>query len=221
MLEKLFGSSARVKILKLFLMNEGRSFYLRQIARDLELQINSARRELDNLEKIGLLESFFDNGDGGTGAEAELAEVISDDEGSKKKGKELLGQEKKFYKANLDFVLLVEMKALFAKTHVLYKNDFIKKMEKVGAPKLLILSGFFVNNPNSPVDLLYVGKMNKPQFVKTIKEVEKEIGCEINYTIMESREFKYRRDITDVFLFDILEGKKMIIVNEYGNDIGL
>ena len=55
MLEKLFGSKSRVKILKLFLLHPNQSFYIRQLARDLKLQLNSVRRELENLEKFGLL----------------------------------------------------------------------------------------------------------------------------------------------------------------------
>jgi predicted ArsR family transcriptional regulator len=55
MLSHLLGSKARVKILKLFLLNLEEKFYIRQIARDLDLQVNSVRRELDNLEKFGLL----------------------------------------------------------------------------------------------------------------------------------------------------------------------
>ena len=55
MLAKLFGSNSRVKILKLFLMRTNDKFYIRQIARDLGLQLNSVRRELENLEKFGLL----------------------------------------------------------------------------------------------------------------------------------------------------------------------
>jgi predicted ArsR family transcriptional regulator len=52
MLSKLFGSKARVKLLKIFLSYPEKRFYIRQLARDLKLQVNSVRRELDNLEKI-------------------------------------------------------------------------------------------------------------------------------------------------------------------------
>lgn len=55
MLGKLFGSNARVKILKLFILHPRERFYIRQIARDLKLQLNSVRRELENLEQFGLL----------------------------------------------------------------------------------------------------------------------------------------------------------------------
>ncbi len=57
MLSKLFGSTARVKILKLFLLHPNEKYYIRQLARDLSLQLNSVRRELDNLETFGILTS--------------------------------------------------------------------------------------------------------------------------------------------------------------------
>ncbi len=57
MLKKLFGSGARVKLLKQFLMNPDEEFFIRQLTRILDEQINSLRRELENLAKIGLLKS--------------------------------------------------------------------------------------------------------------------------------------------------------------------
>jgi hypothetical protein len=42
------------------------------------------------------------------------------------------------------------------------------------------------------------------------------LGKELNYTIMGNQEFKYRRDITDVFLYDILEGRKLVVIDEAG-----
>ena len=51
MLEKLFGSKARVKILKLFLTHSEEKFYIRQIARKLKLQLNSVRRELAEVQE--------------------------------------------------------------------------------------------------------------------------------------------------------------------------
>lgn len=57
MLKKLFGSGARVKLLKQFLLNPNEEYYIRELTRILDEQINSLRRELENLEKIGLLKS--------------------------------------------------------------------------------------------------------------------------------------------------------------------
>ena len=195
MLEKLFGSKARVKILKLFLLHPNEKYFIRQLSRDLKLQLNSVRRELDNLEKFGILTSN-----------------ITDEIGEKESG----GQEKKYYRANNNFVLYDEIRALIAKAQVLYEKDFVRKLQAIGKIKLLVLTGMFVNNTNSLVDLLIVGRFNKAKLLKLIKELEDGLGKEINFTVFDSREFKYRKDITDVFLYSILEGRKMVIIDKIG-----
>lgn len=61
MLKQLFSSNARVKLLRAFLLNPDEEFFIRELTRKLDEQINSVRRELDNLRKIGLLKSRVRN----------------------------------------------------------------------------------------------------------------------------------------------------------------
>lgn len=61
MLKKLFGSGSRVKILKQFFGNPEEEFFIRELTRVLDEQINSMRRELENLENIGMLKSVERN----------------------------------------------------------------------------------------------------------------------------------------------------------------
>src|SRR5437868_4038335 len=56
-IEQLFGSKTRVKLLQLFYSNPNRAFYVREITRKIEEQINSVRRELSNLLSIGIITS--------------------------------------------------------------------------------------------------------------------------------------------------------------------
>ena len=202
MLEKLFGSKTSVKILKLFLIHPLDKYYIRQLSRDLKLQLNSVRRELENLENFGILTSDLKDRDG---------EALP-----KVKKEPATGQEKKYYRANPNFVLFDEIKALIVKAQILYEKDFVSKLQAIGKIKLLVLTGIFVNNPNSLVDILLVGKVNKIKLVKLIKELEIELGKEINFTVFNSQEFKYRRDITDIFLYGILEGRRLIVIDEVG-----
>src|SRR3989339_444430 len=203
MLGKLFGSNARVKILKLFLIHPDKKFYIREISRDLKLQLNSTRRELENKEKA-------------------LDPIVSDELTKKKKTKRAKiearasGQEKKYYQVNPGFILFEEIKSLILKAQILYEEDFIEKVQKTGKPKVMILSGFFVNDAEASVDLFLVGRFNKEKLIRLINDLEEEMGREINYTVMEVKEFKYRKDITDVFLYDILERRKIIVINELG-----
>jgi len=200
MLEKLFGSKTRVKILKLFLLHPAEKFYIRQLSRDLKLQLNSVRRELENLENFGILTSNFKS-----------------EETAGQKGKAAAaGQEKKYFRANPDFILFDEIKALMVKAQILYEKDFVRKLEAIGKIKLLILTGVFVNNANTLIDILLVGKINKIKLARLIRELEVELGREINFTVFNQREFKYRRDITDIFLYGILDGKKMVVIDQVG-----
>jgi hypothetical protein len=195
MLSSLFGSNARVKLLKQFLFNPEEKYYIRQLARDLALQVNSVRRELENLKDFGLLKE-------------EAAET--------EKSPEKTNQEKKYYRVNKSFALFEDLKALVAKSQILYKEDLVKSIEKLGSIKLLLLTGIFVNKFNSPIDILIVGRVNKEKLIKTIKDLEKDLGREVNYTLMDATEFKYRRDITDIFLYDVLEGEKIVVIDEIG-----
>src|SRR5665213_480708 len=57
MIEQLFGSKTRVKLLQLFYSNPNRSYFVREITRKIDEQINSVRRELSNLLSIGIITS--------------------------------------------------------------------------------------------------------------------------------------------------------------------
>ena len=147
MLEKLFGSKARARLLKHFLLNSDQEFYIRQLARDLDLQVNSVRRELNNLEDFGLLSS--------TGNDSTKNDDLSND--SKVSGL----QERKYYRVRTDFILYSEIKSLIIKSQILAGESFIEKLKTVGEPQFILLSGLFVNNPSSPTDVLIVAKIKK------------------------------------------------------------
>ena len=57
MLEQLFTSRTRVSLLKLFLLHPEREIHVREICRSTGSNINAVRRELANLEEMGLLRS--------------------------------------------------------------------------------------------------------------------------------------------------------------------
>lgn len=61
-MEQLFGSKTRIKLLNLFLRNPRKIFYVRELARMTGDFINSIRRELENLKKLGLLKSHHKDG---------------------------------------------------------------------------------------------------------------------------------------------------------------
>jgi len=208
MLSKLFGSHSRVKILKAFLFHPEERYYIRQLSRDLNLQVNSVRRELDNLQEFGLLLSETSSGqekqEGDVQNRPALTRATAD------------GQEKKYYRLNKSFPLFEDIKALISKSQLLHKESFTKDLERTDTIKLLILTEAFVNRFDAQTDVLIVGKVNRDKLLKTIQDLERELGREVNFTLFSVAEFKYRREIADIFLYDILEKEKIIIIDEVG-----
>ncbi len=199
MLAKLFGSTARVKILKLFLLNPDTSYYMRQISRHLNLQLSAVRRELENLETLGLLESR-------QGEEHE--EGMKDEKGNK--------NDRKYFQANREFILFNEIRELIIKAQVLCERDFTDKLKKLGSIKMLILSGLFINDKQAPVDMLIVGNFDTNKVAKLVKNLEEELVNEVNYAVLSEEDFQYRRQVTDVFLYSVLGGKKIVVIDESG-----
>lgn len=194
MLEQLFGSKARVLLLRLFLNNPERSFYVRELVRGLDLHINSVRRELSNLEQVGII-SLFTKLD----LEKEVEKKLKDN--------------KKYYKLNHNFVFIEELRSLLIKAHLILEQSLVEKAKKLGKVEYFLLSGVFVGRNDAPVDLLIVGKIDKRRLAKMIDDFEKELGQPINYAVMPREDFNYRRDVADKFLYDLLDKKNLILID--------
>lgn len=193
MLEAIFGSETRVKIINFFLLSAEKKYQLATLAKNLGLPASPLRREIDNLVKFGL---------------------IREDQAGIELDKKNKLKEEKVYSVNSDFILYPEIKALLAKAQVLFSQKFILDLQKICQPKFLALTGLFTNYPEAKTDILIVGHLKKPIFLKLIQELEKELGREINFTILSESEFHYRETVMDIFLYSILEGKIIILLDK-------
>lgn len=223
MLEKIFGSKARVKILKAFLIKPDEKFYIRQLARDLKLQVNSVRRELINLEDFGLLYSDTNTKSASLSSDklnldkndnkSEL-ENSKDEVSQEKEVKTRSIREKKYYQLNKNFILFSEIKSLIVKSQILSGESFIKKLKMICDPKFILLGGMFLNNENAPTDVLIVADVEKEKLMKIIQDLEFELNREVNFTAMDEKEFRYRQEVADVFLHGVLNSKKIVLLDK-------
>ena len=212
MLEELFGSKTRLKLLKFLFSHPDEAYFIRELTRKIDSQINAVRRELTKLNKLKLV-SVVERLPEGSSKQA----LWGKNKGvTKKKSIKSKQREKKFFKINKEHILYPELKALFLKSQLLVERDLINKLGDAGRIKYLALTGIFLAVESVPTDLFVVGSINKNKLSRLVKRVEKELETALNYTVMTSQEFKYRKDITDRFLYSILEAKKIVIIDKLG-----
>ncbi|MBI4599563.1 hypothetical protein HY732_01430 [Candidatus Uhrbacteria bacterium] len=209
MLEQLFGSRTRTKLLRLFLMHPDKAFFIRELTRLIDTQINSVRRELQNLLASGVIKEVpF-----ASSAPADEAISFVPTKQLKAKKAQTDKQPKKFFQADQAFLLFHELRALFFKSPRLLQQTLERELNTLGTIHYAVLTGFFVDRDDTPIDLLVVGTVLRSRLAKLIHGFEKEIEHEINYTTMTTEEFLYRKSVIDRFLFTILEGKKVVLVD--------
>lgn len=190
MIEQLFGSKTRVKLLQLFLSNPNRSFYVREITRKIDEQINSVRRELANLLSIGIISSDTNNN--------RLYYEVN--------------QEFEYYGAlNAMFGQGVMPKV----EEGAKKETSGQALKSIGNVELALLTGQFTRDELSGIDFLVVGDINPTQLSKYVAEMEAQEGKEVRYVVMPPDEFKYRQQVNDRFLGLVLSSKMQIIVDKH------
>jgi hypothetical protein len=201
-LEKIFGSAAKVKIMRLFLFNPEASFDTGQIAERAKVTSSVTRHEVHNLVKIGLIKkrSFF-------------KEVVIR-RGSKKK---VYHRRASGWTLNEYFEYLVPLRNLLEHVSVKRNRSIVRKLSRIGTLKLVIMSGFFIHNTDSRVDLLIVAdNIRKVTLENIIKTIESELGREITYSAFETEDFKYRLGIYDKLVRDILDYQHEKILDKIG-----
>lgn len=170
-LGKILGNSARVKIMRLFLLNRGKSFTSKDVIK--RSRVNSALvgRELRLLSSVDFI---------------------------KKRAKN--------WSFNSFFKYGAEFEDLLLSSDTLSKQTILNNFKKIGRVKLFIISGIFIKNHDSRVDLLIVGnKMKRAKIAEGIRKIEAEIGVELVYAIFDTKEFIYRLNMYDKLVRDILD----------------
>lgn len=99
----------------------------------------------------------------------------------------------------------------------LSEKEIIKKITSAGNIKLILISGIFLHNPDSRVDILIVGDhVKQGKLTTTMSSIEAELGKELRYSVFETSDFQYRLGIYDKLIRDILESKHKKIFNKLG-----
>jgi predicted nucleotidyltransferase len=182
MLEYIITSKTKRNLLKLFLTHPSKAFYTREVAKLTDEPLNAVRRELGYLEKAGLLRSHREGN-------------------------------RKYYEVVREFPFFAELKKIIYATIGL--GDYLRdKLTDSNNVDLAFIYGSVASNKErakSDIDLFVVGRIAERELHKFVSDMEKEIGREINYTLMDKKEFARRIKKGDPFLERVMSEEKLML----------
>lgn len=181
MLESLVTSKAKRRILGLLFTNPKSKFYLREVCRKAKVRPNEASIALESLSNAGILTN-------------------------ERRGNMV------FYAANPASPIYHELKSIVLKTEGL--GDIIRNaIEKASGVKFAFIYGSYARGEEregSDIDLMVIGNPKPEGIASAIRECQKTIGRDINYSIYPENELlqKKRRG----YIEEVLKGKKVMLV---------
>lgn len=198
-LEKLFNSAARVKIMKLFLFSNETLFDKNEIIEKTKITLKDATKEIKLLTEVDLIKT------------KKITKTFETKDNKTTKRKTQV------YYLNPNFALLKHLRELLINNEPLGHADISKRISRTGKVKLIVVAGVFLHLDDSRVDLLIVGdEMKKRSLDTTIKTMESEVGKELRFSCLSSEDFKYRHSVCDRLIRDILDYKHEIVLDKLG-----
>jgi len=186
MLQSLFVSKTRVKLLQIFLSNPQEMYHVRGLVRLASEEINAVRRELARMEKFGMVKKepranrlyYWFNQD--FPLYTDLLSMVAKTSGL---GKVIIKNKNKLGKVKF----------------VMFSGRFARVLER---------------KKENEVDLLVVGQIVLPELAKIVREEESKQDREINYTVMDAEEFSFRKKRRDPFILSILSGSRVMVIGD-------
>ncbi len=188
MFNDLITSKSRVRLLNVFLLDPSAMYHVRELVRRSREEINAVRRELAFLEKRGILTR-----------EPRANRV--------------------YYSLSKSYPFYFDLFSMGVKTLGL-GAEILKNRTKIGKIKYAMFSGKFarrLKKEPDEVDLLIVGTIVLPELAALVRNEERRLSSEINYTAMSEEEFEFRKRKCDPFILKILSGSRVILIGDEEN----
>jgi hypothetical protein len=192
----LFGSTARVKLLRFFLFNPSKEFTFDDMCKRARLVRRTARTEITALEKAGVINKKT------------LYVVLP---GKEKKSKAI------GYGLNKNFPELQALQTFLFETAPIDGKTLLTHLRKAGVIDFLAVAGVFVREFEQQLDVLItMKKVSQAKIETAIRALESEIGIEIRFALMTSDALLYRVGMNDKLARDIFDYKHQILVDKIG-----
>jgi len=192
----LFGSAARVKLLRFFLFNPSKEFLFDDISKRAKLVRRTARTEITALEKAGVVKQKT---------------IYMEVEGKTKKLKAI------GYTLNKDFQELQALQTFLFETAPIDPKNLLKHLRQAGALDFVGISGVFVRDFEQRIDvLLAMKKFSQSKVEKAIRALEAEVGMEIRFAAMSSEDLMYRVGMYDKLTRDFFDYSHQVLIDKIG-----
>ncbi len=183
-LAKLLGGQARIKIMRLFLLNPEQAFEIEDIIGRSRVQRAGTRKEINALLSVDFIKQKTISKEGSRGGKKRVNVWI----------------------LNSNFQYLNPIKDLLIDPEVIMQDDLVDKLRPIGKVGLMVVAGVFIGRDDSRADLMIVGDRIKRNVLnQVIKSLESEIGKELNYVVFDTEEYMYRLNMYDKLVCDILD----------------
>ena len=189
----LFGSQARVKLLRFFLFNPSKEFTFDEISRRAKLVRRTARTEMNALERAAVIKK---------------KQIYVEKEGSKTKVR-VQG-----YALNKDFPELQALQTFLFETAPLDSKTVLAHLRKAGPLDFVCMAGIFVRDFEQRLDLLIaVKKLSTTKMENAIRSLEAELGIEIRFAAFASEDLVYRVGMYDKLTRDVFDYRHQILLD--------
>lgn len=190
----LFGSPARVKLLRFFLFNPSKEFSFDEISRRAKLVRRTARTEINALERAEVIRK---------------KQIYVTKEGTNRRVK-VQG-----FVLNKDFHELQALQTFLFETAPINGKTVQNHLKKAGAIEFLAVSGVFMRNFEQRLDiLLAMKKLTNNAVDNAIRALEAELGIEIRFAAFATPDLRYRIGMYDKLMRDVFDYPHEIIVDK-------
>lgn len=193
-LGKIFGTEAKVRLMRLFLFNPERAWEIEEIATRTRTDKKELKRELENLLAAGMIRKVV---------------FTKEVHGNKTRVRGLA--------LKSDFLYRDQFQNLLADTVLMSDEDLVDKLSAAGKVRLVIVAGIFIQKWDSRLDLLIVGdKIKEEVLQKIIEKIESEVGRELSFAVFTTADFQYRQGVGDKLVRDVLDFPHKVVHDRFG-----
>ena len=176
-------SKARRKLLAFYFTNPAARHHLRDLAQRLKVDPSNLSKELGRLEREGLFRA------------------------------EVSGRQK-YLQLNRAYPLFKEVRGIVAKT-IGAVPAIAESLKKINGIDEAYLYGSFARGRQdaaSDIDVLVIGTPRGRVLAKAVRKLERQLGREINYTVLAVKEFKSRQSQKNAFLANVWHNKRISLI---------